>query len=158
MIRDRIEEIMSAITFAEAGEPEKAMEFLKDRKTVLLAVSERFLDKNVLKYAMNISRRIEAGIDILYLAGPDAKNPELEDFASSAEKDGIRCRIVHREGCMKKAILDYTEKRSGILFTVVGSTPELDIECRAEGSLSDAWKRLKCPLVVVSKNAMPSTA
>jgi len=150
---------MSAITFAEAGEHEKAREILNERKTLLLAVSERMFDGNALKYVMHLSKRIEAGIDILYLTKSDAENPELEDFVSRAEKEGIRCRIEKRDGCMKKAILDYTEKKSEILFVVVGSTPELEVECRAgEKSIANAWRRLKCPLVVVSKDESPLTA
>ncbi len=159
MDKDKFEDIMSAITFAEAGEHETARELLKDRKTVLLAVSEKMFDRNVLKYAMSISRRIDAGIDILYLSEAGATNQDINEFVSKAEKEGIRCRVVNKDGCMKKAILDYTEKKREILFVIVGSTPELDIECKAnEKSISDAWKRMKCPLVVVSKGEMPSMA
>jgi len=158
-LQDRFQELMSAITFAEAGEHEKAREILKERKTVLLAVSEKMFDGNALKFVLQISKRIEACIDMLYLAKSGADNPELEEFKSKAEKEGIRCRVMKKDGCMKKAILDYTEKKSEILFVVVGSTPELEVECKAgEKSLSNAWRRLKCPLVVVSKDESPLTA
>lgn len=159
MKMDRFEDIMAAITFAEAGEHEKAKELLKGRKTVLLAISDMMFDRNVLKYALSISKRIEAGIDILYLTKADAKNTDLKEFMSEVAKEGVECSVVKKDGCMKKAILDYTEKRREILFVIVGSTPELEIECKtSEKSLSDAWKRLKCPLVVVSKGEMPSMA
>lgn len=156
---DRFDDLMSAISFAEAGEHEKAKELLKGRDTVLLAISERMVDRHVMKYALNLSKRIEAGIDILYLTKSDAINPLLEAFMSEARKKDIDCSLVRKEGCMKKAILDYTGKKREILFVIVGSTPELDIECKTgEKSLSEAWKRLKCPLVVVSKSGMPELA
>ena len=159
MNMDRFDDLMSAISFAEAGEHEKAKELLKGRDTVLLAVSERVVDRHVLKYALSLSKRIQAGIDILYLTKSDAKNPLLETFMSEAGKKDIDCSLVKKEGCMKKAILDYTEKKKEILFVIVGSTPELDIECKTgEKSLSEAWKKLKCPLVVVSKSGMPELA
>jgi hypothetical protein len=159
MNMDRFDDLMSAISFAEAGEHEKAKELLKGRDIVLLAVSERVVDPHALKYALSLSKRIEAGIDLLYLAKPDAKNPMLETFMSDARRMNIACTLVRKEGCMKKAILDYTGKKKEILFVIVGSTQELDIECKAgEKSLSEAWKKLKCPLVVVSKSGMPELA
>src|SRR5512140_912833 len=159
MNMERFDDLMSAISFAEAGEHEKAKELLKGRDTVLLAVSERIVDQHALKYALNLSKRIEAGIDILYLAKSDSKNPLLETFMSEARRMKIVCSLVRKEGCMKKAILDYTGKKKEILFVIVGSTPELDIECKTgEKSLSEAWRRLKCPLVVVSKSGMPELA
>lgn len=155
----RFDDLMSAISFAEAGEHEKARELLKGRDTILLATSERAIDRSVMKYALNLSRRIETAIDILYLTKSGERHVLLDAFMSEAAKSGVACTLVRRDGCMKKAILDYTEKRREILFVVIGSTPELDMECKTgEKSLSEAWKRLKCPLVVVSKGGMPSIA
>lgn len=159
MNKERFEDIMSAITFAEAGEHASAIEFIKGKGRVLIAISEKVFDRNVLTYALSICRRIKADIEILYLARLGSEPPDLTEFMAAAGKEGIRSSLIRKEGCMKKAILDHTGKRSEILFVVVGSTPELDMECSAgEKTLSEAWKRLTCPLVVVSKGGLPSTA
>ncbi|MGC2061653.1 MAG: hypothetical protein WA610_01655 [Thermodesulfovibrionales bacterium] len=155
----KFDDIMSAISFAEAGDFDRAREFMKGRSSILLAISDMFFEVDVLKYALNLSKRITANIDILYLTRVEAHLSELEEFMKTALKEEIGCRLFKKEGCMKKAILEYTEKRREIMFVVVGSTPELEIECKTgEKSLSDAWKRLQCPLVVVTKSDMPTLA
>ena len=158
-LRKEWEKIFASVAFAEAGEFETAQEMVKGRKKVLLALSERLVNNDVLKYALSLSKRIEADIDILYLAGPRAENSYLNEFVSTSEREGVSCTVQKRQGCMKKAILDYTEKRKEILFVIVGTESELAMECEIdETTFSKAWKKLRCPLVVVSKGITPSAA
>lgn len=159
MKMDKFQDLMSAITFAEAGEHEQAKEFLKGKKTVLLAISDRMFDENAFKYALNVSKRVDANLEILYVTELEKEKSGLKNFLSEVEKEGFRFSLVMKQGCVKKAILEYTEKRREIIFVIVGSIPELEIECKTgEKTLTDAWKRLKCPLVVVSKGELPSMA
>jgi K+-sensing histidine kinase KdpD len=151
------EDIMSAITFSEAGEHETAKAFLKQKKTVLLAISDRMFDRNALRYALGISERIDAHLEILYVTASPKERISVQEFLSEVERVGFRFSLVMKTGCVKKAILEYTEKRREIQFVVIGSEPELDNECKTSARpLSDLWKKMKCPLVVVSKNQMPS--
>jgi hypothetical protein len=160
MNKERFDELMSAIAFAESGEHEEARKMLKGRDKVLLAISDVSFDTTVFSYALNICKRTSTGLDILYLTKAELHMDYINAFMSTAAGEGIPCAVAKKDGCMKQAILDYTTKKREILFVVVGTTPELDIECKAgEKSLSEAWKRLKCPLVVVSKGGeMPSVA
>jgi hypothetical protein len=158
-LRKQLEDILSSIAFAEEGEHEAALEILRGKKKILLAISERIFDGNALKYALSLSRRIGADIDILYLAGSAGENLELDQFVSAAKREGAECTVVRKRGCMKKAILDYTEKRKEILFVIVGTESELTMECDLdEKTFESAWGKLKCPLVVVSKAISPSAA
>lgn len=150
---------MSAVAFAEAGEHETTREILKGHKTVLLAISDSAFDKDALKYALNISERMKANLEILYVSESEKDRKGLKNFLSEVEKVGFRFSLVMEKGCVKKAILDYTDKRSEILFVIVGAAIELNIGCDVkEKTFARAWKRLKCPLVVVSKNSVPLTA
>lgn len=133
------------------GEKEHTKEFSKNKKTVLLALSDSLFYKNALNHALNISKRIEARLEILYVTKSDKNKSFLTNFSREVKKEGFKFSLFIKHGCVKKAILEYTEKRRDILFVIIGSAPELDIECRAEEkALFDAWRQLKCPLVVVS--------
>ncbi len=149
---EKFDDLMSAVTFAEAGEHEKAKEFLKAGKTVLFAVSDICFERAAFRYALNIAERIGAALEILYVAEHGKEKKRLKDFVSEAKKEGFRFSVVVKEGCVKKEIFDYTKKRRDIQFVVVGSLPELDDGCRAaEKTLPAGWDKLGCPLVVVSK-------
>ncbi len=159
MNSERFDELMSAVTFAQSGEHEAARSILKGRDCVLAAVSDIAFDASVFSYALNICKRIQSNLDILYLTRTELHINELHGVMSRAADEGITSVITKKDGCMKQAILDYTAKQRAVIFVVVGTTPELDIECKAgEKSLSEAWKRLKCPLVVVSNGETPSVA
>ncbi|MBI4698391.1 MAG: universal stress protein [Nitrospirae bacterium] len=126
---------------------------LKEHKTVLLAISDRMFDRHAFSYALNVSQRIGASMEILYITESGRERSGLKDFMSVVEQEGFRFSLVMKTGCVKKAILDYTNERSEIQFVIVGAELELNIGCEfTERAISKAWKKLKCPLVVVSKN------
>ncbi|MBI5663551.1 MAG: universal stress protein [Nitrospirae bacterium] len=155
----KIGDTMAAAAFAEAGEFETAREIHKGQKTVLLAISDSLFDRSALKYALNVSQRTNAVLEVLYVTPFERERVNLNNFLSEVKTEGFRFSLVMKIGCVKQAILDYTYKRSEILFVIVGSKFELEVECKGgERKLSDAWKKLKCPLVVVSKNEAPLPA
>jgi hypothetical protein len=69
-------------------------------------------------------------------------------------KRGINFRVVQKNGCLKQQIIDYTNNKKEILFAVTESFENLDLDCSGKGKkLSEAWQKLRCPLVVVAENA-----
>ncbi|MCL5023349.1 MAG: hypothetical protein M1497_08305 [Nitrospirae bacterium] len=153
-IKKRIEDLMSAVSFAEEGEFETARELLKKERRVLLAIRRMRLDKKTFRYAANTCKRIGAGLDILYVSASDAPDPLLEECLAELEKEGISHRLVKGNGCLKQEIISYTTSRKEILFAVTESTDNLDVDCKGKGKgLTEAWKNLKCPLVVVADSA-----
>lgn len=147
----KIERLMSAVSFAEEGEFNTAREMLKEERRVLLAVKREQMDKRTFKYAINACKRIGAHLDILYISPVEAMDPVLEECLSEIEKEGINYRLMHKSGCIKQEIIDYTNSKKGVLFAVTESSDNLNVDCKGKDKkLSEAWQNLKCPLVVVA--------
>jgi hypothetical protein len=153
----QVEDAMAAVTFAEEGEAEAAMSLFKRERRVLLALKEGHTDAKTLRYALNASLRINASLDILYVTAPGSNStadPLTEDFSAELKKAGVRYEVITRSGCMKQEIIDQTNSRHDVLFVVVESPASLDADCKKkDGVLTELWKNLRCPLVVVSDAA-----
>jgi hypothetical protein len=153
----QIEDAMAAVSFAEEGQAEAAETLFKRERRVLLALKEGHLDARTLKYALNASLRINAHLDVLFVATsghvPHA-DPMLEDFAKELQAAGVPYQIIQRAGCLKQEIIDYTNAEHEVLFVVVESPGSLDADCmKKEGFLAELWENLRCPLVVVTDQA-----
>jgi hypothetical protein len=94
---------------------------------------------------------------VLFVASPDREtqiDPAVEAFLSELRAAGVPFRMIERSGCMKQEIIDYTRKEHDVLFVVVESPGSLDADCRRkDGVLTELWKNLSCPLVVVTDQA-----
>lgn len=146
----KIEELMSAISFAEEGEFEKAREILREDRRVLLALNERAIDSSTLKYATNTCKRVGANLDILMVSQSAQMDSTFEQFLFELTKEGIQYRLIQRSGCLKEEIINYTNGNKGVLFVVIESSDNLNIDRSGKNKkLSDAWQNLNRPLVVV---------
>ena len=144
------ENTMAAAAFAEAGEFDTAKEMLKENRKVLLALTGEKSDANAFRHALNLCKRIHAALEILHVSADKAGLSDT--FVSELNKNGIEYDYIHKEGCIKEQILDYTDNHSGTLLVVVESSEKLNMNCsnKPDKSLRNFWKNLKCPLVVVS--------
>lgn len=149
----KLEDAMAASAYAEAGEFEAARETLKGGGKILLALTGENSDRSSFKYALNICKRIRASLEILCIS--EYKKDRLEKFTHELKKEGIDYGITRGDRCIKEEILAYTEKNRETLFVVVESSDGLSINCRkGDKVIAHSWKKLKCPLVVVSDLAM----
>jgi hypothetical protein len=153
----KMEDVLAATSFAEEGESESARSILNDGRRVLLALKEGRIDIKTLKYAVNTSKRIGACLDILYVAAggrQDANDPLIRNLQADLSAEGIQYRLIRQTGCLKQAVIDYTNREKEILFAVVESPNSLDADCNMKDTrLSELWQKLKCPLVVVMDGA-----
>ncbi len=151
-LMERFENAMAAASLAEEGQFESARRLMKEERRILLAVREHRIDHKTLRYALNTCRRVNAELDVLYVSASGAPDPALGGFLSELSAGGIQYRVIERTGCLKRAIIDYTSSRREVLFVVIESSDNLDVDCSVtDRRLSESWNRLKCPLVVVSE-------
>lgn len=146
---EEFENLMSAATFAEVGEYAMAMQMSKGGN-VLLVLRDVESEKKSLKFAINIAKRIGAGLEVLYVCAQNGITELLKSIEQVAEKEGIVFKMQRASGCIKEEIFNYTKKRADIKFVVIESTDMLNLDCDQEKWLKRNWKDLKCPLVVVS--------
>jgi hypothetical protein len=148
----KFEDIMSAVSFAEAGEFETAREMLAGRKKVLLVLTGGEADTKSLKYALNTAQRTDGALEVLVTSKGESTMRLLEKCVEEAGKAAVGLKVAKRIGCMKKAILSHTRRRRDILCVVVESTGALIRDCYQEDKrLEGVWKNLGCPLVLVSE-------
>ncbi len=153
-IAKKIEDALAAASFAEEGESEAARSILKEGRRVLLALRQGRIDARTLKYAVNTAKRIGADLDIIYVSAEAQSDQELKSMESGLSAEGITYRLIRKTGCLKKAVIEYTNREKDILFAVVESPNSLDADCnRKDTRLSELWQNLKCPLVVVMDGA-----
>lgn len=156
--KKKVDDLLSAVTFAEAGEFATARTIMSEGRKVLLAVKESRIDSKTLKYALNTSKRIGADLDVLHVTAPDNNvitvDSLLLNFVSELKTEGIVYRMITRTGCLKQQIIDYTNSETDILFVVIESPHSLDVDCNEKDKeISKLWQKLKCPLVVVMDGA-----
>ena len=153
-----VEYALTAASFAQEGDPETARSLMKESRRVLLALKAGQTDQKTLKYALNTAKRINAQLDILQVGSSRADrrdgDPALQPFLSELAAEGITYRLITRSGCLKQQIIDYTDSEKEILFAVIESPSSLDADCdKQDKELSELWRKLKCPLVVVMDGA-----
>jgi len=154
-----VEHALTAVSFAEEGEREAAQSLMRESRRVLLALKAGQIDTKTLKYALNTAKRINALLDILYIMPSTAKGREtaeadIKPFLTDLTAAGVAYRLVRRSGCLKQQIIDYTNSEQEILFAVIESPATLDEDCnKRDKELSELWRNLKCPLVVVMDSA-----
>ena len=105
-LKKKVEDLMSAISFAEEGEFDTAREMLKEERRVLLAIKETHMDKKTFRYAINTCKRVGADLDILYVSSSEKISPALEQCLEDLKQEGISFRVVRKNGCLKQQIID----------------------------------------------------
>ncbi len=148
-LKKNLENLFAAAAFAESGDFGTA-KTIGGRRAVLLVLTGTEDDRASVKYALSMSKRVDAFLEVLYVSRSVEEGGILGYLERETAKEGLQLKVTRGSGCLKSAVLAYTGKRKDISLVVVESTEDLDEEC-TEKELLRAWKVIDCPLVVVSQ-------
>ncbi|HZD39785.1 MAG TPA: hypothetical protein VE131_03625 [Terriglobales bacterium] len=152
-IGKKLEDLFSAASFAEEGEPETARQFLEGRKKVVLVLTGRPSDVKPLKHALNLALRNDADIEALIVTPDKQAADSASDFLRAEIKNmPVDVSVSRKSGCIKESIITHTRKRGDVLCVVAESEEILEIDCpRRHRKLEGVWRELGCPLTLVSQ-------
>lgn len=147
-IGKKLENMFAAAAFAEAGEFDEARRIAEGNRAVVLALAGKPADRLSFKYALNLCRRIDAVMEIVFV--PSAEET-IRAIIPSLTEAGVDYRANVAGGPIEEAVPALASRLSNVHCVVVDSEP-LDLLER-RGKRSKAWSQLHCPLVAVSEPA-----
>lgn len=161
----KLEESMTAATFAEAGEFETARQFLATgknaRKRVLLGTDKPEIAARTISYALHLCQRLGGGLEIFHMLHlPENEmaiwlSQEKEPLAAlntSLEEKGVVYQPVNRPGCLADEVLRHAAARRDILCVVFDALePDGASCCKAKEHMIAKFQALHCPVVMYAR-------
>lgn len=165
---EKLRRHMSAIAFAEAGD-HQSVELLLDplggSSTILLVTSGENVDQKTFNHAVQLSKRIDAELDVLQIIPYETGRDDAEELAirmASAsrnlaqlvpvlEKFGLRFKITIRLGSLDEKLFNYAKRHKDVRMVI------LDDPILRDAHQPDKWddlvakvsRNLSIPLVTV---------
>jgi predicted RNase H-related nuclease YkuK (DUF458 family) len=150
---EELETMMSVADPIEEHDSETAKRFMDERHKVLLVLTGQETDMKAAKYVLHITRRIGAGIRILYIAQEVTENSSLNEYLMKLKAKGIEFRVTRCATSIKDTILKFIEEeiKNDINFVVIDSQ-DLGIPSVTDQKVDmKNLEKLGCPLVLVSE-------
>jgi hypothetical protein len=156
------EDHLIAATGVKEGEFDTALEMLDTRKlskAVLLISDGRPVESDAFIYAINLCRRVEAGLEVVALAD-ETKGDEVARVLAAyepmktrcSERYGVTCTVSALSVSSIKELFDYVRKHKEIAAVIYGSHDPQRNRGRGFGllrTLEAIVERLSIPLVNV---------
>lgn len=128
--------------------PRKEPARLEPERKVLLAVREDSIDQRLLSSALNLCKRMDAGLDILAIVKGEKLPQPLEALLEALRKEGLYYSLTRKPALRRRDIVDYANTHECISAVVIDSLEGW--ESLAQDRNSDPWKKLECPLVTAA--------
>jgi hypothetical protein len=126
-----------------------------ERHKVLLVLTGQETDMKAAKYVLHVTKRIRAGISILYISREDTENHFLNEYLMKLKSKGIGLRIIPSGKSIQETIITFMEEgnEDDVHFVVMDSQ-DLGISSLTDQKVDMRnLERLRCPLVLVSEAA-----
>jgi hypothetical protein len=153
---EEFETMMSASDFNEEYIFGRVKRDIGERHKVLLVLTGQEMDMKAAKYVLHVTRRIRAGITILYIAQEDTENLLLDEYLMKLQSKGIELLVIPSARTIQETIIKFIEegKKTDVNFVVMDSQ-DLGISSLTDQKVDmKNLERLRCPLVLVSEAAM----
>ncbi|MCX5874936.1 MAG: hypothetical protein NT087_01290 [Deltaproteobacteria bacterium] len=164
----KLEEAMTAATFAEAGEFETARQLLKTnknaRKRVLLGTDKPEIAARTINYALHLCQRLGGGLEIFHMlhllenetaSGLNQDDEPLAALNSSLQEKGVIYQPVSRPGCLADEMLKHAGARRDILCVVFDVLEPDGTNCRkAKENMIAKFQALHCPVVMYAGSSV----
>lgn len=117
-------------------------------KKVLLAVREDCIDQRLLTSALNLCKRMDAGLEILAIVKGETLPQPLQALLEALREEGLYFNLTRKPDLRRRDIVDYANTHECISAVVIDSLEGW--ETLAQDRSSDPWKKLECPLVTAT--------
>ncbi|MEK6663075.1 MAG: hypothetical protein AABY73_04330 [Pseudomonadota bacterium] len=117
-------------------------------KKVLLAVREDCIDQRLLNSALNLCKRMDAGLEILAIVKGETLPQPLQVLLEALREEGLFFNLTRKPDLRRRDIVDYANTHECISAVVIDSLEGW--ETLAQDRSSDPWKKLECPLVTAT--------
>lgn len=158
--KEKFEQAMSAAAFAEAGEFETARQLAgrnkNAHKKVLVVLEGDELNQRILKYALDLCKRLGGRLEILHKQG--LNKVKITETAVWAELSGkgerIVCSSLGPGESLDEKLIEYGRTRRDILCVVlrIALMDKKPVKKMEEKAWSPDWimQNLNCPVMVYS--------
>ncbi len=169
-LRERLQQHMAAIAYAEAGEFQSAEEIIqpvpKSHNTVLLVIEGENPAPSAFSYAVNLCKRTNAELDILQVIEISAKGEDYEllsqkmanssrhlvDLVRQLEQTAVSFKVTMRLGEPASKLVNYAKRHKDVAMVILDSP-----KAREASTKNGAWakwvkelsRQLSIPLIAV---------
>jgi hypothetical protein len=168
-LRERLQQHMAAIAYAEAGEFQSAEEIIhpaRKSRTVLLVIEGENPAPSAFSYAVNLCKRTNAELDILQVIEISARGEDYEllsqkmanssrhlvDLVRQLEQTAVPFKVTMRLGEPGSKLFNYAKRHKDVAMVILDSP-----KAREASAKNDAWARwvrelsrqLSIPLIAV---------